>query len=152
MSQFELNTDTERLQIIFGDDTELEQTQRFAAGENRLHVKGNPIGPATAEALIEGGFVAPDRSHNDAPTAQTLVDIANRYESRTPPTVHAWIAGYVTPARRDDARVMFDTIHLASRDGDVTEEVQEDFLGEFTGRQRPNERHKDASGCYAWWD
>lgn len=147
-----IDTGTERLEIIFGDDTELERLQRFKSGENRLHVKGDPITPATAATLIDGGYVDPEDRQNDAPTAQSLVDTAREYENRTPPSVDAQLAGYVVPASRSDARITFDEIRLESDSGDIGDDIQTEFLGEFDGRNRPDDSRQDTTVCYAWWD
>lgn len=147
-----INTDTERLELIFGDDTELERTQRFKAGDSAFHVAGDPITPETATTLIERGFLDPEDRQNDAPTAQSLVDTARKYDDRTPPSVDAQLAGYVIPASRADARITFDTIRLESDSGDIDEETQDDFLDEFDFRHRPSDSHQDTTVCYAWWD
>jgi hypothetical protein len=152
MSHYDISTDTERLEIIFGDDTELDRVQKFMPGDEGLHQKGNPIFPETAQTLIDKRYVDPEDRQNHAPTNQRLVDIAAEYHDRTPFTVSAQVCGYVVPARRDDARVTFSALLLYSREGDISGEARADFFGEFTGNRNPDREQGDENMCYAWWD
>lgn len=144
----QINTGTERLALIFGDNTELERTQRFKAGGG-TQVKGDPISPDMAATLIERGFVDPDDREYDAPTAQSLVNTATEYNDRTPPSVDAQLAGYVIPASRADARITFDAIRLDSDSGNIAEETQEDFLEEFKHKHPSTDTYRESSACYA---
>jgi len=143
----ELNTDDERYRIIFGEQIDYDGAAYFAAGENPT---GDPISPETAQLLIDEGYVAPDVGQNRAPTARELVETARAYDARTTSDVHAALCGYVIPARRPDARVMFTTVRLESPGGFIPEDVQTDIRTEF--ERGPDELYTTDTVVRCWWD
>jgi len=143
----ELNTDDERYRIIFGEQIDYDGAAYFAAGENPT---GDPINTETAQVLIDEGYVAPDVGQNRAPTARELVETARAYDARTTRDVHAALCGYVIPARRPDARVMFTTVRLDSPGGFIPEDVQTDIRTEF--ERGPDELYTTDTVVRCWWD
>jgi hypothetical protein len=143
----ELNTDDERERIIFGERIDYDGAAYFAADE---FATGDPINTGTAQVLIDENYVAPESSQNRAPTARELVETARAYDARTSDDVHAALCGYVIPARRPDARVMFTTFRLESHGGFIPEDVQTDIRTEF--EPGPDELYTTDTVVRCWWD
>jgi hypothetical protein len=143
----ELNTDDERERIIFGERIDYDGAAYFSGDE---YATGDPISTETAQVLIDEHYVAPESSQNRAPTARELVETARAYDARTSGDVHASLCGYVIPARRPDARVMFTTVRLESRGGFIPEDVQTDIRTEF--ERGPDELYTTDTVVRCWWD
>jgi len=143
----DLNTDAERERIIFGERIEFDGVALFADGD---YPTGDPITPATAERLLNEGYVPPDIGQNRAPTARSLLATAQTYDSRTSEDVSAFLCGYVVPEHRHDARVTFTTLRLESAAEAIPEDVQTDIKTEF--EHRPDELHITDAVVRCWWD
>jgi hypothetical protein len=143
----ELNTDPQREHIIFDERIDYEGIAYFAHGD---YAAGEPITLATAQTLLDEGYVAPDMGQNAGPGAQTLLSTAKAYDTRTNEAVHVCLCGYIIPEHRPDSRVTFTTLRLESPEEAIPEDVQTDIRAEF--EYPPNELSTTDSVVRCWWD
>ncbi len=143
----DLNTDPEREHIIFGERIDYDGIAYFADGEYAI---GEPISPATAQTLLNEGYVPAGIGQNAGPDARTLVSAARSYDARTSEDVTASLCGYIIPEHRPDARVTFTTLRLESADEAIPEDVQTDIKTEF--EHRPDELQTTDAVVRCWWD